>query len=209
MMVQGQGEQFTSAPGLYMSQNLGQEKPSPVLWPAIQRHPLYDLIVIAYPPAFEATGSTSFKRDETKAHSGMTLTYKGYESNGKVGMGAKFIAHFVVTDGAGKETNIAPDLEVGSNGPIYTNAKIDDTFELRLDAISANDGSAMASIYYQEAGFPVQVFYKPLTVFVFWGVGIMTLGCLWAAWGRKAPRGSTEASPTVVEQESDALTPTA
>ncbi|MES1227980.1 MAG: hypothetical protein ABUL72_04865, partial [Armatimonadota bacterium] len=60
--------------------------------------------------------------------------------------------------------------------------------KIRLLGIDAGTKSATVQLMFSQPAYPAQVYYKPLTRFVWWGVGIMTLGGLLAAWSRRADK---------------------
>jgi len=183
MMVMGRGEEFLAHPGLYFTP--GEEEPNPVMWPHIQRHALWDMIVIAYPMAFDASGETTFNVGEMRAFKDITLQYEGMRTEGQLGTaGARFFARFTydsVTMGDGEFESM---MMITEDGPEYSNGRIGDTFEIRLDRIDAATKSATVTLFFVQPAYPVELFYKPLTIFVWIGVGVMTLGGFWAARSR-------------------------
>ena len=162
-----------------------------MVWPAIRRHPFWDMIIIVYPMDFQASNPTTFAKGDLRAHQQVTLTYTGYTSNGDVGPGAHFIAEFEFQGLDGEPKTVFPELKLVLGGAEPVMARLDDIYELRLDAVMAENGDAVATLFYINPAYPVEVFYKPLTIFVWIGVGVMTLGGLISARYRKGSVGPT------------------
>ncbi|MBX3095907.1 MAG: cytochrome c biogenesis protein CcsA [Fimbriimonadaceae bacterium] len=203
VLVRGNGEEFEANPGLYfMPPNEPGGDPNPVVWPAIRRHPFWDLILIVYPMDFQASNPTTFAKGDLRAHQQITLTYKGYTSNGEIGPGAHFIAEFEFQGLDGEPKIVKPELKLVLGGAEPVMARLDDVYELRLDAVMAETGDAVATLFYINPAYPVEVFYKPLTILVWLGVGLMTFGGLMSARYRKGSVGPTSGRDTGEEDRS-------
>jgi len=202
VQISGNGENYLAHPGLYFTPPADAEaEPDPVVWPYIRRHPLFDLIVIVYPMDFMASNPTTFARGDLRAHETVTLKYIDYRSNGEIGPGAEFVATFEYQGLDGEPRTVQPRLKLLTGGQSEpTLARLDDTYSLRLDAVMAESGDAVATLFYNQPAFPLQVFYKPLTILVWLGVGVMTLGALWAASYRLRSEGPTSSARDRVEE---------
>ncbi|MCG9895490.1 MAG: cytochrome c biogenesis protein CcsA [Fimbriimonadaceae bacterium] len=82
--------------------------------------------------------------------------------------------------------------------------KVSEMYQLALARIDAATKQAFYRFDYVQPAYPLEVFYKPLTWLVWFGVGLMTVGALWAASGRKPgprdPRPGTK-EPDEAEKE--------
>ncbi|MCW5936276.1 MAG: cytochrome c biogenesis protein CcsA [Fimbriimonadaceae bacterium] len=201
------GDRFQVEPGLYyLGMNSGGE-PQPMAWPGILSRPLYDFYVVVHDLTFDATDTTPMAKGETRLvrDENMLVTYEGLQREGEAGMpGAKFTAKVKVETPDGEWT-AEPAIQLGEGEMIELPSAIGDKYRIRLRQIDAATGGASLQVQYQAPAYPVEVFYKPLTKLVWWGVGIMTLGGLAAAWARR-PRSKSPAAPRP-EETSAAIDP--
>jgi cytochrome c-type biogenesis protein CcmF len=109
--------------------------------------------------------------------------------------GAKFIA--VLTIEAPGETKVVnPYVQI--KGPGQLDRPVVDIgrgMGIYVDSINAADKSASLVIKYLTPAYPLEIYYKPLTILVWWGVGIMGLGGLLAAYYRRIDRRKDSQSP--------------
>ncbi|MCU0315362.1 MAG: cytochrome c biogenesis protein CcsA, partial [Fimbriimonadaceae bacterium] len=182
---------FTARPGLYFMPDPQGGEPSPFIWPHVEHRFLYDIYMTAHPFQFEATDPTPLKPGETGVYRerGIAVTYAQLRTDGPMGMvGATFIADARVRIGS-EEFVVSPSIKmVGAGDLQYNDAKLGDHYTLRLERIDAADRTAYFQVLYANPAYPVEVFYKPLTGFVWFGTAIMTIGGLWAAWYRRRSR---------------------
>jgi cytochrome c-type biogenesis protein CcmF len=196
-------ETFVARPGLYYFP--GREgEPQPMIWPSIVNRLLYDYYVTIYEPVFEATGLTTFelsadpdKNPDTKAHRDVVLMYRGFETIGSVAEEGRslVIAKFTaMTDGQTYELEpaVLVTLEEG-RAPIE--ARIGDKYKLTLHAVNSETHEAQVTLDYIQPAYPLEVYFKPLTLFVWIGVGIMTLGGLLSAAARRRERLANDDGP--------------
>lgn len=86
--------------------------------------------------------------------------------------------------------------------------RISDDYSLALERIDAGTKAAFFRFDWNRPAYPLEVFYKPLTWLVWFGVGIMTIGALSSAQGRRIKRGtagpgSSSSSPVSSELSGD------
>lgn len=189
--------EFIATPGLYFIP--GQDgSPQEFLWPYIQSWPLYDLYVVARQFHIEEDGALDFGGSEpTTVLPGETaqfqqtlIQYQGLQTEGTPGtFGAKFTAVLTITDADG-ERILKPYVKL--LGPGEMERPVVDLGQGRgiyVDSINAADQAATFIIKYTTPAYPVQIFYKPLTILVWYGVGIMALGgTLGAIYRRRRPK---------------------
>lgn len=199
--VTGPDGSFEVRPGLYFVPT-NEEEPSPVIWPYIRRQPLYDLYITLYPMVFEATGETELEPGVTRSFQDLYITYKAMRSEGPMGMtGATFIVELAVGP-PGEQEDMEAILTVTEDGLRSIPGRYRDTLEFHVERIDAASQNATIVVKYVHPAFPAEVFYKPLTILVWLGVGTMTFGLLLSAWARR-PRSLPEKSADVESNEAD------
>ncbi len=189
---------FEMWPGLYYLGTDEAGEPRPFIWPGIRNQPLYDLYLVVHGLTFDASDPTDMKVGETRLlpTERMLVTYNGYRTEGTPGMaGAKFVADVTVDTVNGRLTT-QPAIKLGASGIEDLPADLGDHHRVRLVKIDAATKGATLQVLYKEPAYPVEVFYKPFTVLVWGGVGIMTIGGFLAAWGRRTSRRTPPAAPT-------------
>jgi cytochrome c-type biogenesis protein CcmF len=188
-------------PGFYYLSPGEDGEPRPVSWPAVVSRGLYDLYLVVGDMFFEATEPTLMEPGAERAlqSAGMLVKYNGLDVQGEAGTAsAVFGARLTVSFLDGRKFEVKPTFGVGS-GPKA--APVDDDYSVRLDRIDAGSKSAAITVLYRRPAYAVEVFYKPMTVLVWWGVGIMGLGGLIAAWQRRAPRPSKRKAAAAAAQD--------
>jgi len=209
------GDEFTASPGLYFVP--GQDgKPQEFNWPYIHSQFLFDTYVVVRAFTFTEEGApdfggsvpTSVLPGQTADFNGYLFTYQGMETEGSPGtFGAKFIATVTVHN-AETETVVKPYVKL--LGPGELERPVVDAgngLGIYVDSINAADKSATFVIKYMTPAYPIEIYYKPLTILVWWGVGIMTLGGTLAAFYRRNKKKSLSDNPESAEpktQEVDA-----
>ena len=202
-------ETLVAKPGLYYFPGRDGE-PQPMSWPAIVNRGLYDLYFTIYEPFFDPTDLTRFElsadpvgNPDTKAFRDVVLMYKGHETIGSVAEDGRslIIAKFTaVTDEQTYE--IEPALLITlENQPVPVEARIGDKYTLQLHTMNPRTFEVQVTLHYVQPAYPLEVFFKPLTLFVWLGVGIMTLGGFISAAIRRrerlANKNGLEADPEV------------
>ncbi len=207
--AQSRDDKFVARPGLYFIPGRDGE-PQPMIWPSIINKGLMDFYFVMGQPVFEATDPTPFvlsddpiKNPDTKAHKDVVLMYHGYEVEGSILEDGISMLTAKMTAATATETfEIEPAVIVRvGQSPVPVEARIGDQYKVVLHAMNSEDHSILVSLEYVQPAYPMQVFFKPLTLFIWLGVGIMTLGgLLSAAIRRKENRSQSdvpEATPEV------------
>ena len=184
----GPNGKFVARPGLYYT--VGQdEEPSPVVWPSVVSRGLLDYYFTIGEPIFEATDSTEFvlsadpSNPDTRAHGDVVLMYNGYEAIGSIAEdGVSMLIAKMTATTATETYEIKPariiSIEAGET-PIE--ARIGNEYRVFLDRMDPTTHTVWIRLEYIQPAYPVEVMFKPLTLFVWLGIGIMTLGGLLAA----------------------------
>ena len=198
--VEGQREKFTAKPGYYMIEKPGQE-PQTMVWPYIHGTPLYDVYFTLHPMTIEATDEVEFKPGETKLFEDTQITYESFKREGEAGLaGTKFIAKVKLKTPSGEAT-AEPAIVVGSGGgPDFQPARLGPDYIVSLNRLDAATRNVTLQLLYVQPLMPVEIFFKPLTILVWIGAGIMTLGGLISAWYRRI-RKRTDAPETEVRAD--------
>lgn len=185
--VVGNNQHFQARPQLYYTREIGKE-PSPFTWPFVYHKPTYDVYFTIGAGVYEATDATTFKKGDDKLFERMMIVYKGMSKEGEAGkIGTKFTAHVEVKTASGTK-NYHPKIEIGESGLVFHPERVDENLLLYLQSMDAADYSANLQLFYIKPVYPMEVYIKPLTIFVWIGTGIMTLGGLWSAGYRVLQR---------------------
>ena len=177
-------DQFQIHPGLYYIPRVNKE-PEPVAWPYVERRPFYDLYFSIGAAINEASDELSFKIGDDKFHDKMLVKYKRLNRIGEAGMlGTKFEA-VVEIKTLDKTFTLKPSIQIGKGGLKYNPVRVNENLLLYLQRIEAKNSSAMLQFYYIKPVYPLEVFYKPMTLLIWIGTALMTLGGIWSAIYRR------------------------
>lgn len=191
-------EMFVATPGLYFVNGPNGEQ-NPMVWPHVQRYPFYDIYITLHPPQTDLTEPMAFKVGETKNVNGLLIQYKGLTRKGEAGMaGTSFGADLVVQNGDQKK-NISPSLKLGDRGAEPVPEFIDDKLQIALVSMNAGSKEVQLQLKLATPMFPIEVYVKPFTGFVWGGTGLMTLGGLLSAYYRRVAKKAVQ--PEVVPGE--------
>jgi cytochrome c-type biogenesis protein CcmF len=180
-----EGDAFESTPVLYYTFDPAKPEPTPVVRPAIHRGPFHDIYVAIFPMSFEAGDPKPLKPGEAMQIDGTTYKFLKMRRVGEAGkMGTAFFADMEVTEPDGKKTLMSPGIKIGSGNLEHIMADTATT-SVSLDRMDAASGAAVIQVYYKSPLYPIDVFYKPMTILVWVGAGVMTLGGLMAALSRR------------------------
>ncbi|MEQ1933944.1 MAG: hypothetical protein ABL962_08710, partial [Fimbriimonadaceae bacterium] len=196
LRMTGDGQSFTSRPGLYYIMAKDKE-PQPMIWPSIERRLSHDMYVVLAPMEDQVGEPKTVQLKESIELAGpiwatfqervYKIKYLEMVRTGEAGMaGTSFGAKLQVTDEAGHTRIVTPKWTLGSkDGPVSEAATLDDEFQIEFKKMDAATKSVDLVLKYVRPVFPVQVFYKPLTSLVWVGIGILFFGGLLAAWNRR------------------------
>lgn len=189
-------------PGLYFRGMDQSGQPMPFIWPSIQSHGLYDMYLVLHNLTFEASGPTEMKIGDQRLlkEENMLVTYKGMRTEGTPGQkGAKFFANVTIQTEKG-QWDVEPMITLGEGGIEDHPAKAGDAYRISMVSMNAADKSATLQIKYAQPAYVAELFYKPLTLLVWLGVGIMGFGGLLTAWTRRV-RSGVAIEPNVIDEE--------
>lgn len=184
--VEGPDGKFIARPGLYYTDS--PEGPKPMVWPHIQRYGTHDVYFTLGAPSMSYwDGAEMFKPHESKTIKDVTVTYHGYDMVGEPGTaGTQFVGKVSVAY-ENEKFDVNPIFAIGSDPDMPVAGE----FRVLMTRIDAATGGAELQLFFAEALYPIELYYKPMTGLVWAGAGILTLGGLMAAFYRRPrnPRG--------------------
>lgn len=207
-MVRG-NERWTASPGLYyVPAEDGQSRA--MVWPHIESTPFYDIYFALQPPTTDLSTPIQIKPGETKELNGATVTFEKLVQQGTPGTeGMKWGAQLKFVSGQAVKT-VTPALELTDHGTIDHSAEVDPDVRVSLLAMNAGTNAVTIQLLSARPIYPVEMFYKPLTILVWVGTGIMAIAGLLSAFYRRMPRtlkSKVEADPEPAPQPEAAKKP--
>lgn len=191
-------ESFVAKPGYYYIDR--GDEPKAMVWPYIYGTPFYDLYFTLHPMVVEATDPIEFKKGESKLFEDTLITYSDFVREGEAGMaGTRFIAKVKIETPQG-EASAEPAIVIGAQGTEFVPARLGPDYFVSFNRMDAATESATLQLLYVKPIMPIELFFKPLTILVWIGAGIMTLGGLLAAWYRRRSPQSPPPASTEVDQ---------
>lgn len=211
--VRGHGEEFVANPGLFYVRNAQdpESTPSQMVWPSIHQRLTHDVYFTLRSEEFDIGEPEMLKPGETREIAGLKVTYVEPVMTGTPGvMGTKFGARVrVEAPTAGLSAEVTPELELTEGGLVPHFASTGQGVLVSMQAMDAGTRSALIQLHRERPAYPIEVFYKPMTMLVWLGTGILAIGCAIAAWARR-PRRRVE-PPSLLDsstiEPSDCATP--
>ncbi len=204
---------FLARPGFFfIPGDDGQEKA--FTWPHIQHQFLHDVYFSLGAPTSDVWEQPAqLKAGETKQDDEFSLTYLGLTMKGQPGkQGTTFGAKVQVMERGQVYPVVEPKIVVGGDAvPVRASP----SFSVAFVGMNAADKSALIELLYVTPVYPIDLFYKPMTMLVWAGTGIMFLGGMLSAFYRRNRRGdpspesgyAENQTTLVVEKEEDAPVP--
>ena len=181
--AEGAGE-YAFRPNFFYMTSGGES--TPVSRPDILRRPLYDLYFVMGAPETELESDITLKEGEEKTVGQFVVRYLKRTREGEPGQAGTKFGAIAELDIAGKTYEVHPEMQIGDDGPEMLPAEIKELgVRVELRRLMADSGGATFAIVSPELIFPVQLFFKPLTVLVWIGAGLMTLGGVFSIAGLK------------------------
>lgn len=203
------GTEVMATPGLYYYDQ--GEETRPQVWPFIDRYWSHDLYVSLYPPQTDVWQEpVVMKPGEQREFEGIGITYVKPIRSGSPGQpGARFGGEFRIRTRDGNYT-VRPYMELVQGGVEPSFTPVGEDLLAVISRVDAADQSAELRLLFRRPLYPIEVFYKPLTSLVWVGTGILTLGTLMAAVGRRRRTVPvTETQPSPVSRGIGTLNPNA
>lgn len=213
--VMGEGDAFQAKVGQYYvkTQKEGEEEEQ-MAWPYIHRTLWHDVYFTTQ--EMESEGKPfSLLPGQSKTISDVTFTYERFEMQGTPGAkGTRLVAHLAAkSKNGGPYRKLAPAVEITAKGPLPVPAPLDDVLYAVPFSVAPGSRELTMQLRYLPTAYGVQIYYKPMTILVWTGAGILAFGGLLTAWFRRRPRptGPDPAESTLpnVEIEKHAPAPVA
>jgi len=200
------GQHFLATPGLYYYQG-DDGSPTAMVWPFVQKYFAHDFyMAMAKPQIYAWDPPLDFKEgqtrdvepaDEDDPFRGMVVTYKKFVMNGSPGaVGTSFGAQLHIHDPSG-DYDITPTLKIADGPPERDLPAIGRTYRMAMISMDASDRSVKLQLLFSPPLYPIVLFYKPMTILVWLGTGIMTLGGLLSAFARRNKKIPTPETASV------------
>jgi len=181
-------EHWTASPGLYVIDKGDGQQPETMVWPYIQHHALYDVYFALQPPA-SGEGEMTVPLGGSVTMDRFVLTYTKMTQKGTPGTpGAQFGALLHVKDGD-KSWDINPSIELTDKGMREHPVDLTDDLSISVGQMDAATRSVTLKAEFKNAIYPVQIFYKPMTILVWLGTALMGVAGLLSAYYRRRPKG--------------------
>lgn len=183
---------FVASPGLYYVRTPGGEE-NPMVWPFIKRSAGHDVYFTLQPPQTEGSAPIQFKPGETKQIGGMAITYEKMVREGEPGVpGTTFGAQLKIDTGE-KTMQVRPHMELTESGGVQPHpASIDPLFALAMVGMDAGTQSVTLQLQLTSPMYPIEIYHKPFTSFVWAGTGVMMIGGFMSALYRRPKRTPTK-----------------
>ncbi|HVL38586.1 MAG TPA: cytochrome c biogenesis protein CcsA [Fimbriimonadaceae bacterium] len=211
--VSSESERFIASPGMFYVAKPDQEQPDQMVWPHIHRTLWHDVYFTLRGEATEVGPAQTLRPGETAKLGDLQVKYLKMVREGESGMsGTRFVAELEVTDPETGATTIArPALELGDGGARPIEGKIGADYLVFLHRMDAATRSVDVQLFYSRPWYPVEIFYKPMTILVWVGTGIMAVGGFLTAWYRRRPSAPVADEPPskTLERTADAPEPVA
>ena len=185
----GKAPLFTARPGLYMVRGADGHE-DPMVWPHIQHYALHDVYFTLHPPTTETSNPVSLKPGQVMPLGGMSIKYVKMVREGEPGMaGTRFGAELQI-ESEGKVQTYTPKMVIGKDGEVaQLPADIGGNLKIALLSMDAADRSVSIQVLLATPMYPIEVYYKPLTILVWLGTFLMGLGgFLGVYYRRNRPR---------------------
>lgn len=177
-------DKWTARPGYYLTTG-PDGNVNPMVWPHIEHRFLYDIYFALHAPVQETGSTVALQPGQTGKINNFTVKYVKRTVTGTPGLrGTQFGALLEVNDGI-ETIEMTPQLELGSDGPIDRPAPLTKTINMSLKRMDAATGGITLELMFNKPVYPIDIFYKPLTILVWLGTGILGFSGFLSAWYRR------------------------
>lgn len=186
---------FVAEPGHYFAMDPAGN-PNPMVWPHIERLPSHDVYFTLHPQVIEASERVTFRPGETKQLGPLTATYLKPTRKGQPGqLGTEFGALVkFATDAGSTEAN--PVLRLTEQGVEPEMVPAAPGFLVAMSRMDAATQSVDLQLLFSKPLYQIDLYYKPMTILVWLGTGILVLGGLISAVMRR-PKASVPATDPI------------
>ena len=189
------GQKFDATPGLYYYP--GEDgTPTAMVWPYVQKYFAHDFYLAMNKPVIEAwekpldftEGQTRIIKapvDDDSGEGDMTVTYKKFAMNGSPGQAGTTFGAELTIGVAGKQYDVTPTMAISQGAPDREIPAVGTNYRMALLSIDPATKAVKLQLMFAAPLYPIVLFYKPMTILVWLGTGIMTLGGLISAFSRR------------------------
>lgn len=184
-------------PTLYYTERPERE-PEPTARPYIRQGLTSDLYVALAPMVFEVGDPVTLQQGQKVQVEDTVVTYKGLRRKGEAGVaGTEFLAELSVDTPDG-HFDAAPALKLGGESGLERIPVSVGEYMIFMTKMDAAEKSVVLEFHYRSPLFPVEIYYKPFTILVWIGPGLMGIGGLIAALYRaRSVRSAPQAEAAV------------
>jgi cytochrome c-type biogenesis protein CcmF len=190
------GQKFDATPGLYYYP--GEDgAPTAMVWPYVKKYFAHDFYMAMNKPVIEAwqkpldftEGQTRVIKapaDDDSGEGDMTVTYKKFVMNGSPGQAGTTFGAQLTIGVSGQKFDVTPTMSISDGSPERDIPAVGRTYRMAMLSIDPATKAVKLQLMFAAPLYPIVLFYKPMTILVWAGTGIMTLGGLISAFYRRA-----------------------
>lgn len=195
--VTGDGGSYSVYPGFYYFLKDPDQGPKQMAWPAIHHELSHDSyyalaaqqLQTGDPQSIAPGQSKTFKVADFQTNQELdyTVTYNSFKREGQVASaGTKMLADLTVELPNHVKVHAKPGMEIaGQGGPQMIPANLDGDVYVSVAGMNAADKSMNFQLGYMRPIYWLDFYYKPMTILVWLGAGIMFVGGLISALYRR------------------------
>ena len=177
-----------------------------MVWPFVLKHLAHDFYMAMNKPAmyawekpleFTEGQSRTIKSDgdDDPSDPGMVVTYKKFVMNGSPGaVGTTFGAELHIND-RGREYDVTPALKLADGPMEHEMPQVGQSYRIAMLGMDPSTKSVQLQLLFSPPLYPIILFYKPMTIMVWIGTGIMTFGGLLSAFARRNAKVARAPNP--------------
>lgn len=180
------GSKSTARPGLYYYRGGKDGGWQPQVWPSIQHRATHDLYLAMSKPETDVFEKPLvLKTGETQSQNGLDVTYLEPVISGTPGQSNAMLGAKIRVSFEGQSYEGIPALKLQEGGATPSLVKIGPDLRAALLSMDAATRQATIGLYFDKPIYPVELFSKPFTGFVWLGTLVMTLGGFMSAASRR------------------------
>ena len=204
------GQKFDATPGLYYYE--GEDgAPTAMVWPFVQKFLSHDFYMAMNKPEIYAWDKPlEFKEGETRVikapgdddpnSKGMSVTYNKFQMEGSPGAAGTSFGAVLHIEDEGQSYDVVPKEVITGNGPPdHVLPLVGNSYRMAMLGMDPGSKSVTLQLLFARPLYPIILFYKPMTILVWIGTGVMTIGGLIAAFSRRYKRSAVSVEATASE----------
>lgn len=194
--VENPKDKFIASPGLYYVDG-GDAQRQAMVWPHIESRPFSDIYMALQPPSNEIGVETELKLGQTTMLNGVPVTYEKLVQEGDPGKkGTKWGALLKFGTGA-DAIEVTPKMMIDpQTGALDLPAPINEDVLVSMRSMRAGENSVKVQLLSSKDIYPIDMFFKPMTILVWLGTGILGFAGFLSAWYRRYRPSAKPATAT-------------